>query len=170
MDAYYYGFGSTGVYAVDLILSAVACAGKAYHHTDCWFDESTPYDGHTGSTPVEWIQNAGNAAAEQFAQINAINAELLEASEMALSYIEAVCFNTPNEKKRRNYADAASKIRAALAKARGDDNQVECQACYGKGFNDVERQVAERKSDVQTFRETCEACEGTGKVNAGGAA
>ena len=51
---------------------------------------------------------------------NAINAELMEAAEMALSYIEAVCFNTPNEKKRRNYADAASKIRAALAKARGE--------------------------------------------------
>ena len=65
--------------------------------------------------------------------------------------------------------------RAALAKARGDavrdlDDFVECQACYGKGFNDVERQVAERKSDVQTFRETCDACEGTGKVSAGGAA
>lgn len=86
MDAYYYGFGSTGVYAVDLVLSAVACAGKAYHHTDCWFDESTPYDGHTGSTPVEWIQNAGNAAAEEFAKINAINAELLE----ALSDIEEI--------------------------------------------------------------------------------
>ena len=50
---------------------------------------------------------------------NAINAELMEAAEMALSYIEAVCFNTPNEKKRRNYADAASKIRAARAKTRG---------------------------------------------------
>lgn len=50
------------------------------------------------------------------------------------------------------------------------DAFVECQACYGKGFNDVERQVAERKSDVQTFRETCEACDGTGKVNAGGVA
>lgn len=73
------------------------------------------------------------------------------------------------------FSSLVGKVDAALAKARGDavrdlDDFVECQACYGKGFNDVERQVAERKSDVQTFRETCDACEGTGKVSAGGAA
>lgn len=165
MDAYYYGFGLTGIHAVDLILSAVACAGKAFHHTDCWFDESTPYDGHTGSTPVEWIQNAGNAAAEQFAKINAINAELLD----ALEQIERLS-RTADAKLVDIPAMLGDIARAALSKARGDDNQVECQACYGKGFNDVERQVAERKSDVQTFRETCDACEGTGKVSAGGVA
>lgn len=108
MDAYYYGFGSTGVYAVDLVLSAVACAGKAYHHTDCWFDESTPYDGHTGSTPVEWIQNAGNAAAEEFAKVNAINAELLEA-------LERIVRNDPFKQ-----SSAGIIARAALAKARGE--------------------------------------------------
>ncbi|WP_369050479.1 hypothetical protein [Burkholderia gladioli] len=43
--------------------------------------------------------------------------ELVEAARIGLQYIEAVCFNTPNPKKRANYADAASKIRAALAKA-----------------------------------------------------
>ncbi|QTP32786.1 hypothetical protein B7759_01364 [Burkholderia glumae] len=43
--------------------------------------------------------------------------ELVEAAKIGLQYIEAVCFNTPNPKKRANYADAASKIRAALAKA-----------------------------------------------------
>lgn len=122
--------------------------------------------------PVAQPYGVNTDGTDLFANARLIAAapELLEAAEIALSYIEAVCFNTPNEKKRRNYADAASKIRAAIAKARGDDNQVECQACYGKGFNDVERQVAERKSDVQTFRETCDACEGTGKVSAGGVA
>lgn len=36
MNAYYYSFSKTGCYGVDRILSAVACAGKAFHNTDCW--------------------------------------------------------------------------------------------------------------------------------------
>jgi peptidyl-tRNA hydrolase len=63
MDAYYYSFDSTGVEVVDKILGAVACAGKAYHHTDDWMEETNPYDDHTGETPVEWIQNAAKEAA-----------------------------------------------------------------------------------------------------------
>lgn len=62
--------------------------------------------------------------------------------------------------------------RAALSKARGasldTDDVVECSACFGKGFNDVRCQVAERASDMQDFRETCEACDGTGKIKARG--
>ena len=38
MDAYYFGFSATGVREIDEILSAVACAGKAYHHTERWND------------------------------------------------------------------------------------------------------------------------------------
>lgn len=63
MSAYYYGFTHTGVEQIDKILSAVACAGKAFHHTDCWNDETFPYEGHTGASPIEWIQNAANEAA-----------------------------------------------------------------------------------------------------------
>lgn len=62
MDAYYYGFVPTGVEEIDLILSAVACAGKAYHHTADWHDDAT-YEPHTGNTPIDWIQNAANNAA-----------------------------------------------------------------------------------------------------------
>lgn len=36
MDAYYYGFDRTGVGIIDHILSAVAIAGKHYHHTEDW--------------------------------------------------------------------------------------------------------------------------------------
>ncbi len=66
MDAYYYHFQPTGDPAIDKILSAVACAGKAFHNTNCWADEA--YDGeapepHSGNTPVDWIQNAANEAA-----------------------------------------------------------------------------------------------------------
>lgn len=63
MNAYYYSFNSTGVPEIDKILSAVACAGKAYHHTDCWNDENE-WPPHEGNTPIEWIQNAANKAAE----------------------------------------------------------------------------------------------------------
>jgi hypothetical protein len=67
MSAYHYNFEETGVPSIDRILSAVACAGKAYHHTECWNDETTPYAGHVGTTPVEWIQNAANDAAKVYA-------------------------------------------------------------------------------------------------------
>ncbi len=63
MNAYYYSFDPTGVPEIDMILSAVACAGKAYHHTDCWRDECE-WEPHEGKSPVEWIQNAANKAAE----------------------------------------------------------------------------------------------------------
>jgi hypothetical protein len=65
MDAYYYGFGSTGVAEIDLILSAVACAGKAYHHTEAWQDECE-WEPHEGKCPVDWIYNAAVKAAEAF--------------------------------------------------------------------------------------------------------
>ena len=46
-----------------MILSAVACAGKAYHHTDNWSEETPAYEYHEGATPVDWIQNAADKAA-----------------------------------------------------------------------------------------------------------
>ena len=69
MDAYYYGFDATGVEVVDKILGAVACAGKAYHHTGDWSDETDPYDDHTGETPVDWIQNAAKEAAARIERL-----------------------------------------------------------------------------------------------------
>lgn len=63
MDAYYYGFTPTGVPEIDKILSAVACAGKSYHHTEEWNDNAGGWVGHSGDTPVQWIQNAANEAA-----------------------------------------------------------------------------------------------------------
>jgi len=63
MNAYYYGFDPTGVVEIDRILSAVACAGKAFHHTDQW-QEACEWPPCVGASPVEWIQNAANAAAD----------------------------------------------------------------------------------------------------------
>lgn len=67
MDAYYYGFEETGVEVVDRILSAVACAGKAYHHTESWNEVATSSELFLrGNCPIEWIQNAANDAAHAF--------------------------------------------------------------------------------------------------------
>jgi hypothetical protein len=64
LEAYYYGFEPTGNDAVDKILGAVACAGKAIHNTAEWNEElGANYDDHTGATPIDWIQNAANEAA-----------------------------------------------------------------------------------------------------------
>lgn len=44
-------------------------------------------------------------------------ADLVKVCEISLQYIEAVCFNTENPKKRKNYAEAVKIIRAAILKA-----------------------------------------------------
>lgn len=71
MDAYYYSFEPTGIDVVDRILSAVASAGKGFHHTESWGDEVDYLGGvpaFRGTSYVEWIQNAANDAAEAFRQ------------------------------------------------------------------------------------------------------
>ncbi len=72
MRAYYYGFAATGIPEIDRILSAVACAGKAFHHTEDWHLEAEPFRGHAGSNPIEWIQNAANDAAKAASEIAAL--------------------------------------------------------------------------------------------------
>jgi len=67
LNAYYYCFGPTGCFEIDLILSAVARAGKAFHHTDSWSDDCPPYDERfKGRCPIDWIQNAAIDAAKAF--------------------------------------------------------------------------------------------------------
>lgn len=71
MDAYYYGFKPTGVREVDEVLSAVAMAGKAYHGTDQWTDETYTeelmYEGKI--TPEELIQEMADRAAKKFKEL-----------------------------------------------------------------------------------------------------
>ena len=65
MDAYYYRFQPTGVYEIDLILCAVASAGKAFHHTEAWTDNmSYTFPDCVGASAEDWIQNAANSAAK----------------------------------------------------------------------------------------------------------
>ena len=77
MDAYYYGFGSTGVPAIDRILSAVACAGKGCHNTEDWGEYGGGYEHLRGDNYVDMIQNAANdAAAELIARAGKADAEV----------------------------------------------------------------------------------------------
>lgn len=75
MNAYYYGFGETGCREVDLLLSAVACAGKAHHHTEGWGDSRDGEPSH-----VDLIQASADAAAKAFAasraEVASLKAEL----------------------------------------------------------------------------------------------
>ena len=61
MNAYYYGFIETGVREIDEILSAVAMAGKAYHHTSDWNDP----DFIGNDSACDLIQEMANRAAEK---------------------------------------------------------------------------------------------------------
>ena len=64
LNAYYYGFTPTGVDEIDRILSAVACAGKAYPHTEDWKDATPKYEPFfRGDNPVDWIQSMADDAA-----------------------------------------------------------------------------------------------------------
>lgn len=65
MKAYYYEFASTGIEAVDRILSAVAVAGKMFHNTASWNDDC--YD-DVPTTVVGRIQKAADEAALAFRQ------------------------------------------------------------------------------------------------------
>ncbi|HEX2880362.1 MAG TPA: hypothetical protein VHO25_12595, partial [Polyangiaceae bacterium] len=65
MYGYYYAFEATGVREVDMILSSVAIAGKRYHLTEDW-NEETP-----GPAPVDVIQAAANLAASSVSRMRA---------------------------------------------------------------------------------------------------
>lgn len=74
MNAYYYAFEPTGVSAIDRILSAVAAAGTAYHHTEDWC-----YPGENGFSQVDYIQQSAVDAVASFTA--ARNAALEEAAK-----------------------------------------------------------------------------------------
>lgn len=57
LSAYYYSFAPTGDPDIDLILAAVAAAGKGFHHTDGWTEDED------GPSYIDQIQEAANRAA-----------------------------------------------------------------------------------------------------------
>ena len=68
LDAYYYAFDPTGCPEVDRLLAAVAAAGRAFHHTESWSDDSHHSD-FAGNTPVDWIQNEATFIAKEIARL-----------------------------------------------------------------------------------------------------
>ncbi|QPO16745.1 hypothetical protein SEA_KASHFLOW_141 [Mycobacterium phage KashFlow] len=72
MQAYYYGFEATGLAVIDRILSAVATAGKRYHHTESWSD---PWG--DVMTEEDRIQMAAEESAEQIRLLLAVAESLL---------------------------------------------------------------------------------------------
>lgn len=92
MDAYYFEFAETGVEAIDRILSAVAQAGKGYHHTESWGDEGLADMGEFhGGSYVAWIQNAANDAAKVLAaKDKQLEQERLVNNRLRLSWREDV--------------------------------------------------------------------------------
>lgn len=77
MGAYYYSFDETKCIEVDRILSAVASAGKAYHHTREWNDTD---DGEPSQ--IDHIQDAACGAAERIKEL-----ELALISALSISNI-----------------------------------------------------------------------------------
>lgn len=113
MEAYYYSFEPTGVPEIDLILSAVACAGKAYHCTEAWEDETSPYLGHEGKNPIEWIQNAANKAAKIYNQ--SLVCRYLGRNKMTdLEYFQKELSDLINRYSLENYCDIPDFLLAEL--------------------------------------------------------
>ena len=113
--AYYYSFDPTGQREIDLILHAIARAGKAFHHTDQWTEDGMTgvYDHCEGDTCQQWVQNAANKAAAHVAALR-------EAAEGALHALESSrVFVTSRERCHKPdgeawYDERAAKLRAAL--------------------------------------------------------
>ena len=83
LSAYYYTFEATGCLAVDKILSAVACAGKGFHHTADW--QNTLAD---GTTFIEHIQEAADNAAAARDRLAPVNERLVAALEDMITRFE----------------------------------------------------------------------------------
>lgn len=87
--SFYLSFEPTGDKDIDLILSAIANAGKYFHSTERWNDEA-PYksdDDLKGRTPIDWISNAASGAAISIAAKDAELVKLREALKEARGWI-----------------------------------------------------------------------------------
>jgi hypothetical protein len=76
MNAYYFAFTPTGCREIDVILSAIASAGKGYHHTEDWSTPMDAYPPFRGTSYLEFIYNAAIDAAKEIELLRAQKAEL----------------------------------------------------------------------------------------------
>ncbi|NHC61657.1 hypothetical protein [Paenalcaligenes suwonensis] len=109
-------------------LASISAEAKHFNGITPWFPEGAPlFQEMVGEFDMEMVPLSETdmrvialASPDLVSSLLAERDRLLQACETALSYVEAVCFNTPNEKKRRNYADCAAKIRAAMGEDEGE--------------------------------------------------
>ena len=127
MDAYYYGFDETGCDPVDDVLSAVAIAGKCFHHTDEWNDKMEWAD---NKSCADLIQEAAQKAAEAFNTrtpdidaLTAQNEKLREALRLASDGFEmaAGMVRTKRDKKAMEYRKYECQATLAETKERADE-------------------------------------------------
>lgn len=92
MQGYYIGFDRTGVGVVDKVLSELAYAGKAYHHTSDWtdeYDEKYFPNWEDRRSHEQRIQDAATDAAKLFLEL-VMEIELLRRDLVSVEYIESV--------------------------------------------------------------------------------
>ena len=120
MNAYYYEFDRTGVREIDMILSAVARAGKCFHSTQYWSDNDPPVQlsPFAGDCPIEWIQNAANDAARLMAASKEMLA-LLERAEDMTSQANGIAHVSKRLGVAAALADLNADIRALLERLKG---------------------------------------------------
>lgn len=124
LSAYYFEFQPTGVPEIDMILSAVACAGRENPHTKDWvlpFPLCEQFEGHK---PVEWIQNAANAAAKKRATsddvTDAVRKAMCQAWQLGQTYwqqadSESYKQNVKSDVTRAKFAALVDEVQSLLA-------------------------------------------------------
>jgi hypothetical protein len=119
MYAYYYAFDPTGVRSVDEILSSVAFAGKAFHHTDQWTDECSFLDGKSCRDNIqEAAVRAASLHDELVGALEEAHGELLMLwTEWAIN--RAIKSGAQPSEWRQFLPEMHQRITAALAKAKG---------------------------------------------------
>jgi hypothetical protein len=156
MAAYYYGFDKTDSREIDLILSAVASAGKGYHHTDSWnndtFEDGVSYCGNfKGKNYIEWIQNAANEAAKKIqsleaeikllkAQAHFIEKEATEKLEKENAEMRNRCdeFYVNNQKIIKSLEDKELKLAVAVEALKVAQANFEKQGLHKQGYRVME--------------------------------
>ena len=126
MNAYYYSFDPTGQPAIDAILSAVAHAGKGYHHTESWRDDGEWSRWGEGRSVVDVIQAAAN--------------------EAALALLDAAAERDALRAERDALAEKVEDLECVLAGA------GVCVECYANGWHklDCSRRRTARALDEET--------------------
>jgi len=162
MNAYYYGFEETGVYEIDLILSAVASAGKGFHHTESWTEEIKleNYGPFRGENFQQAIQNAANDAAQEWNH--------RAPSEQWRSLAEAFMagFQTQGITKGTDLMVAAEKYAKEYPSpppsqaTQHSEKEGKCPECHGSGKIQVRHGGPGTESEQDFWR--CPTCQGKG--------